>query len=151
MPSPLTHEKPPPPFTAPLEWRQFFREGDQFLHLAAKGLDRPEKFSAETLYNLTAMAMEKHLMALFLANNSLPEGHTLTGLLAHGEKFLPIDREMLVTLAAMDAIQEICSLDAGQRREPTVAELAGMIGVAGRIRDRVMIALPKETNRRDSE
>lgn len=143
MPSPFMHEKPPPPFAFPLEWRQFFREGDQFLALAAKGLDRPEKFSAETLYNLTAMAMEKHLMALFLANNSLPEGHTLTGMLAHGERFLAIDGEMLATLAAMDAIQEICSLDAGQRREPNAMELAGMIGVAGRIRDQVENALSR--------
>lgn len=125
------------PFAKPLEWRKYFSEGDQFLHLAEKGIHNPQKFSPETLYNVVAMGIEKHLMALFLYKNNLPEGHTLTSLLSYGEKYLAIDGDIFRTLAYMDSLQEICSLDDIHRKTPTAAELAMMIKVAVRIQQKV--------------
>ncbi|MFH1217878.1 MAG: hypothetical protein V1706_15400 [Pseudomonadota bacterium] len=130
------------PFARPLEWRKYFSEGDQFLALAGKGIHNLEKFSPETLYNVVAMGIEKHLMALFLYNNNLPEGHTLTNLLSYGEKYLTIDGDILRTLAFMDSLQEICSLDDTHRRTPTLAELEMMVKVAVRIQQKVQESLP---------
>lgn len=103
---------------------------------------RREKFSAETLYNLAAMAIEKHLMALFFFHNNLPEGHTLSGLLSHGARFLALEEEEIGLLARMDALQEICALDGGRRSQPKNEELLALIAVAGRLRDQIEKQLP---------
>jgi len=130
-------EIPENPFARPLEWQLYFRQGDQFLALAEKGIHKRQKFSAETLYNVVAMAIEKHLMALFLNKNNLPEGHTMTNLLSYAEKYLTIDDEIFRTMAYMDSLQEICSLDSFSRKEPTGDELAKMIKIAVRIQHKV--------------
>lgn len=135
-------EKTQSPFDKPLEWQKFFKEGSQFLDLAAEGSKNRKKFNSEALYNILAMAIEKHFMALFLYNNYMPEGHTLNDLLSAATKFITVDMELIKGLNFMDSIQDICSVHEFTRKEPSDKEIEKMITIAGRVKKCVRTQLP---------
>lgn len=123
------------PFAKPLEWQKYFREGSQFLDLAAKGAQKREKFDGEALYNILAMAIEKHFMALFLAKKYMPEGHTLQDLLSAATQFVEVDMELIKGLTFMDSMQDICSVDDFTKQEPTDGEIEMMVKIAHRVKN----------------
>ncbi len=127
-------EKRQGPFARPLEWQSFFHEGSQFLDLAARGSGNHRKFNAEALYNILAMAVEKHFMALFLFKNYMPEGHTLNDLLTAAAQFIHLDMELVKGLSFMDSLQDICSVHECTRKEPTDEEIKRMIVIARRVK-----------------
>lgn len=137
-------EKTKSPFEKPLEWQKFFNEGSQFLDLAAKGVKNRQKFNGEALYNMLAMAIEKHFMALFLYKNYMPEGHTLNDLLSAATNFITVDMELIKGLAFMDSLQEICSVDEFTKKEPSGEEIEKMIGIARRVKKCVQEQLPMQ-------
>jgi hypothetical protein len=64
------------------EWRTFIDDGDRYLKAAAGGAARrPEVFTPEILYNLSAMAIEKHAMGYLMVHRRMPENHTLRDLM----------------------------------------------------------------------
>ncbi len=124
------------------EWHKYYQEGSQFLDLAAAGQHNREKFNGEALYNIIAMGIEKHFMALFLYKNYMPEGHTLKDLLAAAANFVVIDLKILKGLDFMDSIQEICSVEDFTIPDPTKDELADMIETARGVQKCVQKELP---------
>jgi hypothetical protein len=48
------------------KWSEFVQEGDAYLKTARGGQKRPGVFTPEILYNLLAMAIEKHIMAALI-------------------------------------------------------------------------------------
>ncbi len=130
------------PLGKPPEWQKYFKEGSQFLDLAAAGVHNRQKFNGEALYNILAMAIEKHFMALFLYKNYMPEGHTLKDLLAAAANYIVIDLELIKGLDFMDSLQEICSVDEFALCEPTPAELERMIDIAYGVKKCVLTELP---------
>ena len=130
------------PLVKPPEWQHYYKEGSQFLDLAAAGLHNRQKFNGEALYNIIAMAIEKHFMALLLSKNSMPEGHTLKDLLAAAAHFITVDMELIKGLDFMDSLQEICSVDEFTIREPTQEELTRMVEIAWSVKKSVLQELP---------
>ena len=116
------------------EWKKFFKEGNQFLDLAGKGVHNRQKFNAETLYNLLAMAIEKHFMALFLYHNYMPEGHTLQDMLSAATQFITVDISLIKGISFMDSMQEICAVNDFTKKEPTDEELERMVGIANQVK-----------------
>ncbi|MBC8318814.1 MAG: hypothetical protein H8E41_12995 [Desulfobulbaceae bacterium] len=123
------------PFAKPMEWQKYFREGSQFLDLATKGAKNREKFDGEALYNILAMAIEKHFMALFLYKNYMPEGHTLQDLLSAATQFVKVDMELIKGLTFMDSLQDICSVDDFIKKVPTDNEIEVMVKIAHRVKN----------------
>ena len=117
------------------EWQNFFKEGSQFLSLAEKGAKNRKKFNAEALYNLLAMAIEKHFMALFLYHNYMPEGHTLQDMLSAATQFIRVDMELIKGIAFMDSMQEICSVDDFTKKAPTDDEIERMVEIAYQVKE----------------
>jgi hypothetical protein len=55
-------------------WRDYRRDGEQFLHTATEAHNKKRKaFSTDTLYNVTCMAIEKLVMAFLMKNGDLAE------------------------------------------------------------------------------
>ena len=143
MTYPQLHPEPAgSPRTILPEWREYFGQGDQFLALAAKGVDRLDKFNGEALYNLLAMAMEKHFMALFLQRGRLPEGHTLHELIQAADGLIRVDLRLLEEISVMDSFQEICSNDEFVKKTPSTVELKRFIDCARRLRTCIHEQLP---------
>ncbi len=115
------------------DWRNFWQEGEQFLGTATRGLaKRRNVFTPEIIYNITAMAIEKTIMAYLMKNGDLAENHTMADLLTalkrhHGN--LPF--ELANKLLYLDTFQEICDIDTYRREEPSW-EQAEVIVTIGR-------------------
>ncbi|VGO22412.1 hypothetical protein [Pontiella sulfatireligans] len=48
------------------DYQGFFREGDKYLKTARGGMKRPAVFTAEILYNIIGLAIEKHIMGAIM-------------------------------------------------------------------------------------
>ncbi|MBU0480315.1 MAG: hypothetical protein KKG47_04360 [Proteobacteria bacterium] len=117
-------------------WQEYLRQGKQFLAAAVNGFARRRQvFTAEILYNLVAMAIEKLIMALLMESGNLPYNHTMHDLVEAMEEFLPGDLGPLGDeLKALDAFQEICDPYNFTITPPTMDEVARMLELAGKIR-----------------
>lgn len=114
-------------------WRQYIREGEQYLNCAVNAVQkRRVVFTPVILYNLIGMAIEKFLMGFLMHHGALAENHTMIDILNSVEKITGPQPEMAENFRYLDSFQEICDLDAYQRREPTMAELPRILacGVA---------------------
>lgn len=147
-----------PRLTPQESWMDFITEGRQFHKAALGGLNRPDVFSPEILYNLLAMAMEKYIMGLLMYRKSLPDNHTFRDLVdglrrmeAQDPKYSGprLADELAEELLALDAFQEICSVEGYARRGPSVEEIRNMTRTSARLREYVMAGLPPEAMTQD--
>lgn len=113
-------------------WQEFLKEGNQFLSTARNAYANKRKaFTAEILYNLVAMAIEKHIMALLMKSGNLPYNHTMYDLVESMDEFLPETLKGLGDkLKALDAFQEICDKESYTIIHPSMSEVARMIDLA---------------------
>ena len=113
------------------DWRQFMKEGDDYLNTALRAAaKRREIFTAEILYNLAAMAIEKHLMALLMFHCDLADNHTMRDLILSLERHLSLEPGLRERLVFIDAFQEICDQESYRRTPPSEAELAIILKAA---------------------
>ena len=126
-------------------WQEFLKEGNQFLSTARNAYaNKREAFTAEVLYNLVAMAIEKLIMALLMKNGNLPYNHTMHDLVAAMDEFLPEVLEGLGDkLKALDAFQEICDKENYTIITPSMSEVSRMIDLAEEVQT---IILAQTTN-----
>ena len=63
-------------------WRDYLRDGEKFLQTAIEAHKKKRKaFSADTLYNVTCMAIEKLIIAFLMKNGDLADNHAMADLL----------------------------------------------------------------------
>jgi tRNA A37 threonylcarbamoyltransferase TsaD len=113
-------------------WEEYLREGDQYLTTARRAFaGQRHAFTAEILYNVIAMAIEKLVMGALMQSGNLPYNHTMRDLAEAMEEHFP-GRLGGITerLLALDAYQEICDLDTYHRTPPTMAEIPAMLSLA---------------------
>jgi len=149
-----------PRLTPRESWQDFIAEGRQFHKAALGGLKRTEVFTPEILYNLLAMAMEKYIMGLLMYRKNLPDNHTFQDLVdglrrmeaQSGATSSPRLTDALAEeLLALDAFQEICSVDGYARQAPNEAEILRMSQTCARLQEYVQAGLPPETAIQDVE
>lgn len=110
-------------------WQDYLSDGEKFLHTAAGAFEKRKKaFSEETLYNITAMAIEKFIMAFLMKNGDLAENHTMTDLVAALSRHLErMPEELAEKLHYLDSFQDICDLEDYRRTPPTRQELSTIL------------------------
>lgn len=121
------------------EWSQFRLEGEQYLKLAEGALRKQKKnFTAEILYNLIAMGIEKLVMAALMEIGRLPYNHTMHDLADALETWLPeAIQGMADLLRALDSYQEICDPYTSTIRTPTMEEIQSMLDLARQLEQRL--------------
>ena len=122
-------------------WQDFLDEGRGFLKTAVAAHAKGRKvFTAEILYNMIAMAIEKFVMAALMHRGAMPYNHTMADLTAAMEETFPgeIDdiRERLLQL---DGYQEICDLDGFSIAPPPMAEIPPMLELADTLQSLVVL------------
>jgi hypothetical protein len=105
-------------------WRQFFQEGDSYLRVAQGGVRRPKIFTPEVVYNLAAMALEKHIMAVLIYNGTLADNHTFEDLVDSADRCSPLPPDVRERLLALQKHQQICSPYDGYSRDVLTREVA---------------------------
>lgn len=126
-------------FVAIKGWEEYLHEGDQYLTTARRAFaNQRHAFTAEILYNVIAMAIEKLVMGALMQSGNLPYNHTMRDLAEAMEEHFPGRlggiRERLL---ALDAYQEICDLDTYHRQPPTMEEIPAMLSLAMELRELV--------------
>ncbi len=116
-------------------WRDYRRDGEQFLKTAQGAYEKKKKaFSAETLYNLTCMAIEKLIMAFLMKNGDLAENHTMADLLRALQLHLGEIPEIAEKLLYLDEFQEICDLEQFNIRTPTETDVIRFLSIGEELR-----------------
>ena len=148
-----------PRLTPTESWREFMAQGRQFHKAALGGMKRTEVFTPEILYNMLAMAMEKYIMGLLMYRKNLPDNHTFRDLVdglrrmeaqsadSSGPR---LTDELAGELLALDAFQEICSVDGYARQPPSDEEILRMSRTCARLQEYVEAGLPPETATQDA-
>jgi HEPN domain-containing protein len=111
-------------------WRDYRRDGEQFLKTAADALRKGNRrFTPEILYNLVAMAIEKLVMAFLMKRGDLAENHTMGDLLHAMEKHIGHHPELAEQFTYLDSFQEICEIETYRRQVPTAEETAKIVAI----------------------
>jgi hypothetical protein len=116
------------------KWSEFVREGDAYLKTARGGQKRSGVFTPEILYNLLAMAIEKHIMAALIFKGTLADNHTFSDLINSARLVCPIDEAIESKLIEFESYQELCPIfDGYNRKEFPADKVAEMVHVAQEI------------------
>lgn len=116
--------------------RQFMEEGDAYLKTARGGVKRSNIFTPEILYNIIAMAIEKHIMAALMAKEELADNHTFTDLIDATRQIGEIDEAIAEQLRKFENYQNICPVFAGYQSADVPADvIPEMIATAEAVRD----------------
>lgn len=116
------------------KWSEFMTEGDAYLKTARGGQKRPGVFTPEILYNLLAMAIEKHIMAALIFKGTLADNHTFTDMIHSARELCPLDDELIEKLIELESYQEICPVfDGYNRKEFPPAKVPVMVAAAEQV------------------
>ena len=121
-------------------WDEFFQDGEGYLKAAVGGHERRQNiFTAEILYNIIAMAIEKFVMAALMRHGALPYNHTMGDLVeAMDETFPRAMEDIRDGLIEMDKYQEICDIDSFNISLPSMEAIPGMLQLAKNLRSLVV-------------
>ncbi|WP_372806708.1 hypothetical protein [Pontiella sp.] len=113
------------------DYSDFMNEGDKYLKTARGGIKRPAVFTAEILYNIIGLAIEKHVMGALMAKGKLADNHTFTDLIDAANQVGGIDESIADQLRKFESYQNICPVFAGYHRtEPPAEAIPEMIATA---------------------
>ncbi len=113
------------------DYKSFMDEGDKYLKTARGGVKRPAVFTAEILYNIIGLAIEKHVMGALMAKGKLADNHTFTDLIDATRQIGEIDTVIADQLRKFESYQNICPVFAGYHRtEPPADAIPEMIATA---------------------
>jgi hypothetical protein len=113
------------------KWSEFMTEGDAYLKTARGGQKRPGIFTPEILYNLLAMAIEKHIMAALIFKGTLADNHTFSDMIHSAKELCPLDDALIEKLIELERYQEICPVFEGyNRKEFPSEEIPVMVAAA---------------------
>lgn len=109
-------------------WQDYLRDGEQFLSTAVGAYEKGKKtFNPEALYNITAMAIEKFIMAFLMTRGDLAENHTMVDLAFALERHTGPLPELWEKLRYLDSFQDICDLESSHYTQPTEKQMAVII------------------------
>lgn len=112
-------------------YQDFMTEGDKYIQTAKGGLNRPEVFTPEILYNIIGLAIEKHVMGALMAKGKLADNHTFTDLIDASNQVGGIGDAIAEQLRKFESYQNICPVFAGYHRtEPPREAIPEMIDTA---------------------
>lgn len=118
------------------DWRIYRRDGEQFLHTAqAAHAKRKKTFTAETLYNLTCMGIEKLIMAFLMNRGVLAENHTMHDLARALGNHLDAGSNVDNGLRYLDSFQEICDPDEIHLRRPDKEDIQRILDIGSEIHE----------------
>lgn len=116
------------------DWQDYFRDGEQFLRVAKGAIKKHKKtFTPEALYNITAMAIEKYIMAFLMKNGDLPENHTMGDLAIALERHTGEIPSLRKKLEFLDTFQDICDLEESHYIQPNAEQIETILEIGTEI------------------
>lgn len=124
-------------------WEEFLEDGNGYLRTAKGGYaNRKKIFTSTILYNITAMAIEKFVMAALMRHGTLPNNHTMADLVESMEETFPGALEDIrEDLLRLDSYQDICDPYEFTIVELSMDQIPGMLELAEKLRQLVVTDL----------
>ena len=121
-------------------WDIFWSEGKAFLATAVAAYEKKKNaFTADILYNIIAMSIEKFVMAALMRHGAMPYNHTMGDLVeAMDETFPDAMGDIREGLVDLDKYQEICDIDTYTISPPSMEAIPGMLQLANKLRSLVV-------------
>lgn len=127
------------------DWNSYLSDGEQFLKTATNGWEKRRKaFSTDTIYNITAMAIEKFIMAFLMKHGDLAENHTMGDLAFALERHISLPAELQKKLRYLDGFQEICDMDSARYTQPSEKETTTIVQIGHEIYNALLPYLREE-------
>lgn len=124
-------------------WREFIQEGEQYLACAQNASSKERRaFTPAILYNLTTMAIEKFLMGFLMYNGAMADNHTMIDILTSVERITGPQPQLAEDFRFLDSFQEICDIDAFNRRDPHPEEIPLILACGATVRAFTREAIP---------
>lgn len=105
----------------------------QYHHTAERGLERPEKFTPESLFQLTALAVEGYWLAWLEQRGEFPSHHTFGHLLKAAANHSPVPDHLRRRVLAFDRFQKLCEWVPVDPKKPTRDDIPELLAVAAEV------------------
>ena len=109
------------------------QEAAGYLNAARGGLGRPEKFTAESLFQLTALAIEGFWLAYLADKGQVPAHHAFRDLIKAAEAVTPLPDDLKTAVRALDRYQSLCVWLPIEPKKPVREDIPGLLELAGRV------------------
>jgi len=104
-----------------------------YLKAARGGWARPEKFTAESLFQLTALAIEGYWISWLEDRGAAGDHHGFRGLLKAAEKLTTVPEDLKKEVLALDQYQRLCDWIPIEPRKAARDEIPGLLDLATRV------------------
>lgn len=110
-------------------WNDHILDGRKYLQTATKGLQRPEVFNNELIFQLVAMGIEKLIVGVWQYHRQMPADHTLSGLVEGLLGVCPMEAELVSRIKAVESMDDMCALTVSHRLPPGDAQIEEALAV----------------------
>lgn len=110
-------------------------QAEEYLRAARGGWGKPEKFTAEAVFHLVALAVEGFWLAWLEDRGGAPAHHAFRDLVRAAEAHVAVPPDLKTGLLKMDQYQRLCEWIPIEPRKPTRDDLPGLLDLASRVRD----------------
>ena len=104
-----------------------------YLRAARGGWNRPEKFTAESLFQLTALAIEGYLIAWLEDRGAVPSHHGFRSLVMAYETQGPLPAALKKELLGLDRYRKLCEWIPLEPQKPVRDEIPGLLNLAAEV------------------
>jgi len=104
-----------------------------YLQAAHGGLSRPDKFTAESLFQLAALAIEGFWISWLEDHGEFPSHHALGHLLKAASAVGPVPDDLRRAVQSLDRFQKLCEFIPLEPRKPVFADIPGILDVAAQV------------------
>lgn len=111
------------------EWNDYWEEGIRYLEIVERAYPNKRAFTAEILYHMLGMALEKMFMAWMGTVGTLPENHTVRDLVRGADAIETLPSELRKDLLRFDRFMALCSLIPVPMAPPTLDDIPDMVKV----------------------
>jgi hypothetical protein len=108
-------------------------QAEGYLRAARGGLGRPEKFNAQSLFQLTALAVEGFWLAWLTERDAVPSHHAFRDLVRAAETLGPLPADLKKQVLVLDQYQKLCDWIPLEPRQPEMEDIAGLLETAARV------------------
>lgn len=127
------------------DWKETFKEAEDYRKTAAGGMNRKAIFTPRILYNILALAAEKYCVALFYSRHYMGEGHSFQDLANSLQDVLndKIDQDFLKDFRELDKpMMAECSLALYKPEPLDYSDIEIYLNTLDRLRILVTAQLP---------
>jgi len=104
-----------------------------YLKAARGGFGKPEKFTVESLFQLTALAIEGYWISWLEDRGGAPSHHGFRDLLKAAEKLVPLPDRLKKEVLTLDQYQRLCDWIPIEPRKAMRGDIPGLLDLAARV------------------